>query len=275
MHMSAADSPHFRSVATEAITIGRQQVRVAVREGDGSRPPLLLLNGIGAVLEALQPFVDALPPATGVIRFDIPGVGGSPAPRAPYRLWRMSALVARLLDELGHERADVLGVSWGGALAQQFAFQRHRRCRRLILVSTAAIAGIPPSATVLREMMSPRRFEDPDHARAVAARLYGGRARTDPDVVCALQRPPGDRRGYRYQQLALVGWTSVPFARFIRQRTLILTGDDDPIVRPVNGAILHRLIRNAELHVFHDGHLGLITSAEVLVPRIEEFLERS
>lgn len=270
MPMSAAGSAD----PIEMIGIGRQRIRVAVRNGDRSRPPLLLMNGIGVMLEALQPLVDALPATTGVIRFDVPGVGGSPPPRAPYRLCQMGALVGRILDALGYEQADVLGVSWGGALAQQFALQERRRCRRLILVSTAAGPAIPPTPAVLRELMSPRRFEDSDHAHAIAGRLYGGRARTDPDVVSALQRPADGRRGYRYQQLALLGWTSIPFARRIRQRTLILTGDDDPIVRPVNGHILRRLIPNAELHVFHDGHLGLITSAEVLVPRIEEFLER-
>jgi poly(3-hydroxyalkanoate) depolymerase len=233
---------------------------------------MLLMNGLGVVLEAWQRFVDAVPPTTGVIRFDAPGVGGSPTPRAPYRLWQMSALLARVLSELGHARADVLGVSWGGALAQQFAFQQRLRCRRLVLVSTGAGVVPPPRPAVLREMMSPRRFEDPQHARAVAGRVYGGLARTNPDVVSAFQRPAGDRRGYLYQQLALVGWTSILFAPRIRQPTLILTGDDDPIIRPVNGRILRQLIPNAELRVFHDGHLGLLTSAEVLVPMIEEFL---
>lgn len=232
------------------------------------------MNGLGVVLEAWQQFVDALPSSNGVIRFDAPGVGGSPTPRAPYRLCHMSALIASVLAELGHARADVLGVSWGGALAQQFAFQQRRHCRRLVLVSTAAGAVPPPRPAVLREMISPRRFEDPQHARAIAGRVYGGRARTDPDAICALQRPAVDRRGYLYQQLALLGWTSLLFAPLIRQPTLILTGDDDPIIRPVNGTILRQLIPNAELHVFHDGHLGLLTSSEVLVPRIEEFLDR-
>src|ERR1700758_2772221 len=113
-------------VSTETITVGGQEVRVAVREGDETRPPLLLMNGAGVSVEALQPFVDALAPTTGVIRFDVPGLGGSPTPAAPYRLWGLSRLVARMLDVLGHPRVDVLGVSWGGALAQQFAFQQRR-----------------------------------------------------------------------------------------------------------------------------------------------------
>ena len=68
------------------LSIGGRIVRVAVREGNPDWPPLLLCNGIGASLELFQPFVDALDPQWAVIRFDMPGIGGSPAPVIPYHL---------------------------------------------------------------------------------------------------------------------------------------------------------------------------------------------
>ena len=80
--------------SVRAVAVGDQQLRVAVRAGDGTRTPLVLANGIGASLELLQPFVDHLNPSTEVVRFDPPGVGGSPLPTVPYRLPRL----ARLLD---------------------------------------------------------------------------------------------------------------------------------------------------------------------------------
>src|SRR5437870_12050829 len=121
---------------TRPITVSGQRLRVAIRKGDGTRTPLLLINGIGVNLEVLQPFVDALDPAIEVIRFDVPGTGGSPAPRIPYRFSAHARLVTQMLDQLGYQQVDVLGISWGGALAQQFAYQYPERCRRLILVST-------------------------------------------------------------------------------------------------------------------------------------------
>jgi poly(3-hydroxyalkanoate) depolymerase len=267
-------SAHVSPAPTEMITVGDQPLRVAVREGDGKRPPLLLMNGFGVSVEALQPFVDALEPTTGVIRFDVPGAGGSPTPAAPYRLWGVSRLVARMLDVLGHPHVDVLGVSWGGALAQQFAFQERRYCRRLVLVGTSAGVTIPAIVSIIGEMLSRRRFTDPDHARNVAPRIYGGKLRSDAGaVVGVLHHVRGGLRGHLYQQMAVLGWTSVPFAPLIRQPTLILTGDDDPIIAPVNGRILRRLLPNAELHVFHDGHMGLLTSAEELAPIIDGFLQ--
>ena len=65
------------------LTVGGWTIRVAVREGTPGTPPLLLCNGIGASLELLQPFADALDPRRPVIRFDMPGIGGSPARSSP------------------------------------------------------------------------------------------------------------------------------------------------------------------------------------------------
>ena len=126
------------------LTVRGRILRVAVRDGDPDVPPLLLCNGIGASLDLLQPFVDALDRRRGVIRFDMPGVGGSPAPVVPYHLHTVAPLLAGLLDELGHERADVLGISWGGGLAQQFALSRRDGVRRLGLVATGRGALLVP-----------------------------------------------------------------------------------------------------------------------------------
>src|ERR1700754_2796431 len=119
----------------------------------GGRPALLLCNGIGAKLEAFDPFIRALPRDRDIIRFDVPGVGGSPTPAWPYRFGGLASLVAAMVRELGYDRVDVLGISGGGALAQQLAFQDPQLCRRLVLVSTATGAlMVPPHPRVLRQI---------------------------------------------------------------------------------------------------------------------------
>jgi pimeloyl-ACP methyl ester carboxylesterase len=95
------------------------------------------MNGIGVNLEVLQQFINALDSAIEVNRFDVPDTGGSPTQLIPYRFSRHAWLVSKMLNQLDYQQVDIPGVSWGGALAQQFAFQYSRRCRRLILVSTA------------------------------------------------------------------------------------------------------------------------------------------
>jgi poly(3-hydroxyalkanoate) depolymerase len=258
------------------LTIGGRAMRVAVREGDPDCPPLLLCNGIGASLEALQPFVDALGPQRPVIRFDMPGVGGSPAPVIPYHLHTSAPLLAGLLDQLGYGQADVLGISWGGGLAQQFALSRPDRVRRLVLVATGTGAlMVPGNPRVLLRMLTPRRHRDPGYTARIAGDLYGGSARQNPavarDLLHATARS-GLTRGYYYQLLSGIGWTSLPLLPWLRPPALILAGDDDPIIPLVNARIMHWLIPHSQLHIYHGGHLELATDAERIAPVVETFL---
>ncbi|MCF6509548.1 poly(3-hydroxyalkanoate) depolymerase [Blastococcus sp. MG754426] len=263
-----------------SLTIGGRTLRTAVRPGtDEAVPPLLLMNGIGASLEVLQPFVDALDPRRTVIRFDVPGVGGSPPPVVPYVLSTLSPVVAGLLDRLGHSRpVDVLGLSWGGGLAQHFAVQHRRRCRRLVLAATATGSlMVPASPRVLAHMLTPRRHRDPEYARRVAGRIYGGSVRTDPERAAAALHSHtrvGPQRGYYYQLASSTGWSSLPFLRLIRQPTLVVAGDDDPIIPVVNARLMARLIPRAQLHVYPGGHIALVTEADELAPVVESFLDR-
>ncbi|MEX1178787.1 MAG: poly(3-hydroxyalkanoate) depolymerase [Nitriliruptor sp.] len=258
------------------VTVGEQQLRVDVRPGTGGGPPLVLANGIGASLELLDPFVERLDPAIEVVRFDVPGVGGSPQPRRPYTLHLLARTVGRLLDELGHDRFDVLGISWGGALAQQLAFANPRRCRRVVLVATGTgNLMVPAHPRVLSKMITPRRYRDPAYAERVAPLIYGGSVRTEPERARELLHAhsrAGTRRGYYLQLLASAGWTSVPWLRFIRQPTLVLAGDDDPIIPLVNARVLGALLPRGRVHVYPGGHLALVLQADQLAPLVADFL---
>ncbi|MGY4766778.1 poly(3-hydroxyalkanoate) depolymerase [Kribbella sp. CWNU-51] len=251
-------------------------IRVTVRPGTAPGPPLVLCNGIGASLDLLQPFVDAVDPRIEVVRFDVPGVGGSPMPKVPYNFAMLAWLVATLVDRLGYDRFDVLGISWGGGLAQQLALQYPRRCRRLVLVSTGTgMLMVPARLSVLSKMLTPRRYRDPAYAKAIAPVLYGGRMRRRPDEVRHVvyqEERLGSRTGYSLQLLAGIGWSSLPALPLIRQPTLVLAGNDDPLIPLVNARIMRTLLPHATLHVFDDGHLGLLTAADELGPLVSQFL---
>src|SRR5690348_10493807 len=263
------------------VAVGRQRLRVAIRPGTNEvgsppRPPLLLINGIGARLEALEPFAAAVDQAVEVIRFDPPGVGGSPLPPGPYRFTGLCRLIAGLLTELGHDQADFLGISWGGAVAQHFAAFQRARCRRLVLAATATGAlMVPARPSVLAHMVTPRRYLDRGYLERVAGSIYGGSARENPERIAATMNNGnrvGPSRGYLYQLTAGAGWTSVPFLPLLRQPTLILAGDDDPIIPLVNAKLMKLLIPKSRLHVYHGGHLGLVTEAAELAPVVDAFL---
>jgi poly(3-hydroxyalkanoate) depolymerase len=261
---------------TGTLTLPGRVLHVSVRSGDPRWPPLLLCNGIGARLELLQPFVDALDPRRAVIRFDVPGIGGSPEPVVPYSLWTSSPLLSDLLDQLGYQQADVLGISWGGGLAQQFALRYPARVRRLVLVATGTGAlMVPGHPRVLRHMLTTRRHRSPDHAARIAGEIYGGSMREDPSRTSELLRAtagPGPGRGYYYQLLAAVGWTSLPLLPMLRQPTLILAGDDDPLSPLANARIMHRLIPRSELKIYRGGHLNLVSEPKHMAAMVAEFL---
>src|SRR6201987_2085507 len=256
------------------VATGGQRIRVNVRWGNGV--PLVLWNGIGASLEVLDPLVEQLDPDTTVVRFDVPGSGGSPDSPLPYGFPYLATVLGQLIKKLGFDgEVDVLGFSWGGALAQQFAFQNPRRCRRLILVSTGTGALMVPGGPKVRaKMLTPRRFLDHDYAAVIAGALYGGTVRTDPFLVKQLfdrQLMAGSRVGYLHQLLAGAVWTSLFALPLIRQRTLIIAGRDDPIVPVANAKILARLLPHATMHLHAGGHVDLIANAVELGPVIERF----
>ena len=278
------DSPdtvttHRAEPRFERRTVDGQELRIAVWTGlSADKPPLLLFNGIGSRIELLAPFVEHLDPEREIIALDIPGTGESPATPFPYRLWMMARLVGRLLEQLKIERVDILGVSWGGTLAQQFALQNPRRCRRLVLAATATGGMlVPGDLSVLAKMTTPRRFKDPNFMKENLGALYGGLARTDPELlaeIARLSRSPS-RRGYLYQQMALAGWVSAPLLPLLRQPTLILAGNDDPLVPMVNARIMARLIPHSTLVELDDGHLFLFTKARESAASVDRFLDSS
>ena len=161
-------------------------------------------------------------------------------------------------------------------MAQHFALTARRRCRRLVLVSTATGAiMVPARPAVLVRMITPRRYRDPGHLQRVAPTLYGGTARNDPAWVSTMmhaQSRVGSPRGYLYQLAAGAGWTSLPFLPLLRQPTLILSGDDDPLIPLANARLLRLLIPHSRLHVYHGGHLSLVTEAAELAPVVDGFL---
>jgi len=120
-------------------SVGGRTLRVATWRLDqpSEHLPILFFNGIGANIEAVAPLAEALPDRA-FIMFDMPGIGGSPEPVVPYNTVTMAWTTTQLLDKLGVDKVDLMGVSWGGAMAQHFAIQHPGRTRRLILAATTA-----------------------------------------------------------------------------------------------------------------------------------------
>jgi poly(3-hydroxyalkanoate) depolymerase len=267
-------APSIRYVDVDGV-----RLRTSVR-GDG--PPLLLLTGIGASLELSVPLERELNRhGLQTISLDAPGTGGSTRYPRRKRMPGIARTVERTLDVLGYDRVDLLGVSFGGVLAQQLAHQAPTRVRRLVLAATAAgapfLGGVPGSPGALLTLATPRRYRSPDHYRRVAGPLYGGAARQDADALlhgsAARFSEAPTPSGYLDQLYAIALWTGLPWLWRLPQPTLVLAGDDDPIVPVVNGRILAGLIPDARLQIVRGGgHLFLLERPAEMAALIAGFL---
>jgi poly(3-hydroxyoctanoate) depolymerase len=218
--------------------------RVHVRI-EGSGDPLLLINGLTRPVSSWDLFVSALGERT-VVSFDAPGIGASASALLPLSIVQLSDLASSILDELGIERADVLGYSHGGAVAQQFALSHPTKVRRLVLVATSCGIG----STLATD------------SRDSVALLSRGLLRSN--AVSALWRT-----------MAFSTWSSIPFLGAIAAPTLVVCGRDDNVTPLVNSRLLAGRIPDATLVALDEGHdLQLPGAAEKLANVVEEFLER-
>jgi poly(3-hydroxyalkanoate) depolymerase len=256
-------------------TVDGRTLRVAIWRASKAttKLPILFFNGIGANIEAMAPMAELLDDRD-FITFDMPGIGGSPDPVVPYNALMMARIAALLLDRFEMPIVDVMGVSWGGAMAQQFALQNGARTNKLILVATSAgMLMVPGNPAALVKMADPRRYIDPDFMAKHFKTLYGGMVGNKAEHIGRITPP--SKTGYFYQLMAMMGWTSAPFLPFMKTQTLIMMGDDDQIVPLANGKFLNFLIPNSELFVVENGgHLFLLSHVEQSISAIRAFLDR-
>lgn len=260
----------LRTIETEG-----NALRVAFRSGDPARRALLMFNGIGASLELLEPLVEALDAGIPVVRLDPPGIGGSAAPRWPYRFPGLARMAADVCDQLGLGELDVFGVSWGGAVAQEFAHQYSARTKHLVLAATSpGLIALPGSPSALLEMAGPLRKLFPRSKQPASGVVFGGEFRKNSEIARGIARWVADAGspGYYLQGLAGLGWTSAHWLRSLRMPALVLAGEDDPLVPLANAKLLVSLLPQARLVTFDCGHLFVATRPAAVAREMGKFL---
>jgi pimeloyl-ACP methyl ester carboxylesterase len=245
--------------------------RVQVR---GEGPPLLLIGGLWSQVpmwDGVLPFLHGFQ----VVAFDPPGIGSTAMPQRPYTVRSLARFASRVLDAVGIERAHILGVSLGGVVAQELARSFPDRVDRLVLVSTGpGNIGVPGRPDILARFARPRTYSDLRSLEGEAGRVFGGRLRKQPALVHEMNlRPPTHLKAWMFRLAGTAGWSSLPWLHRLGVQTLVLHGDDDPIVPLANARVIACLIPNARLEVVQNGgHLLLLDSASDVLPVITDFL---
>jgi poly(3-hydroxyalkanoate) depolymerase len=259
------------------VEVDENPLRV-VRAGTGT--PLLLINGIGASAEMWAPLVSRLD-GHALVALDLPGTGSSPHSPRPLRIRGLARLVAHVLDALGYDTIDVLGYSFGGIVAQELALRTPRRVERLVLCATSpGLGSVPPSPVAAMLVLSPARYFSRSAAERILPVIAGGRTRRDGRALEAglaerLINPPSTR-GYFDQLYAVTGWSSLSWLRQLDHETLIVHGDDDPLVPIANARRMAAMMPRASLTVVRGGgHLFLLDEPESVVGELGRFLARN
>jgi poly(3-hydroxyoctanoate) depolymerase len=262
--MATRRKPPATGGTVRSVSVHGLRTRVEVR---GEGPPLLLVMGLWGDIEAWDPLIERLD-GFRTIAFDAPGIGGTELPAVPLSLPALGRFTAGVLDAVGVARAHVLGVSFGGLVAQQLAALAPARVDRLVLVSTSSgPLHLPGSPSALLRLFNPWTLAVSD-----VGAVFGGRIRRHPELLAALGlRPPAGLSMYLNRLAGLTGWWATPWS--IRQPTLVVTGDDDPIVPAGNSRLLAACLSDARLHVVRSGgHLVLFDSPDEVAPVIAGFL---
>jgi len=237
----------------------------------GSGPRVLFCNGSGATLEGTRPLLSALADGVELLAFDQRGIGTSgPAP-APYGMARLAADALGLLDAVGWDTAAVVGVSFGGMVAQELAVTAPGRVDRLALLCTST-GGAGGSSYPLHELEA----LSPDARAAARARLLderfdgpwldahpGDRALID---LLAAPEPddPAVAAGRRAQLEARRGhdvWDRLPA---VTCPTFVACGRYDSIAPPANAEALASRLPDAVLRVYEGGHAFFVQDADAL-----------
>jgi pimeloyl-ACP methyl ester carboxylesterase len=233
----------------------------------GTGPPVLVLHGWGAKIEAVDPIIRALTPQLTVDAVDLPGFGESSLPPEPWGVAEYSDWTRALMDELGLERPSIVGHSNGGRIAIHLASHHPGRVDKLILVDSAGIRA-------KRGFRYYRRVGMAKTAKH-AARLLGppGRALQRRVLARTASSDYANAGPLRPTFVKLVNEDLTPLLPQIRASTLLIWGDQDDSTPLSDGQTMERLIPDAGLVVLKGaGHFSYLDQPQRFGRVVAHFL---
>jgi len=253
-------------------------------ESNGAGEPLVLIPGFASGAWSWFKQTEELSKDFRVITFDPRGIGKSNSPNVRngklFPLEVFAEDVLGLLDALEIEKAHIVGASFGGFVAQEFALKFPERLNKLVLVCTTAggTNHVRPSIEVLRSFAPDASLTRGEHIRRFLRPAFSEEFNVDRadevERVCRMREESDVSETTYFDQLE----TAFNFdlenkIRSIKAETLVLTGDKDLIVPMQNSVNLSNSIPNAVLKIVKNGsHLFFIEKADEFNQIVSEFL---
>ncbi|MGY1740308.1 MULTISPECIES: alpha/beta fold hydrolase [unclassified Blastococcus] len=232
---------------------------LAVTE-EGAGRPVLLLHGIGGSAASCAGLAGALAAAGArAIAWDAPGYGESPDPAGPDDV-DYPARVMALLDELGLDRVDLFGTSWGGVIATQVAARHPERVRTLVLADSTRGSGTSPDKAAAMRARIADLAESGARAFAAARAPRLVAPGCDPAVADAVRAEMARVRlpGYSGAAEFMAATDTAALLPAIAVPTLVLVGEHDVVTGVEESRLLAARIPGARLVVVPGaGHAAL------------------
>ena len=249
------------------------------RAGQGA--PLLFISGTGGDLRVKPNVFDGpLPKLFDVLAYDQRGLGRSAKPDVAYSMADYADDAAALLDYVGWPTAKVIGVSFGGMVAQELVLRHRAKVERLVLACTSP-GGAGGASYPFHEIQHLKGEERARHLISISdTRLDASWAAANPDAYAqfvamasadAYAGEPGREMGARRQLEARAGHDTWDRLEQIRCPVFIAAGRYDGIALPETQHKLASRIADATLRFFEGGHLFMLQD-RTAIPAMVEFL---
>ena len=234
-------------------------------ETRGAGPRALFFNGSGASIASSTPLIDALAKTMQVLVHDQRGLGRSSVPAGPYTMAQYAADGKALLGHVGWDTCIVIGISFGGMVAQEFAVTWTQTVEKLVLLCTSAggeagssyplheLADLPPDLALAKRMeLTDSRLTDAEwvSTRPVESAIVQGMM-----DGAAVTKTDEQRRGEKLQLQARTGHDVADRLGAITCPTLVMAGRYDGIAPVSNSEQITARIPGAVMSVYEGGHL--------------------
>jgi 3-oxoadipate enol-lactonase len=227
-------------------------------ESAGSGPPVLLISGQGMTLAAWWRTVAELSRSFRVLTFDNRDIGHSSRTAWPYVIAQMADDAVSVLDAAGADCAHVYGMSLGGMVAQELALRHPQRVSALVLGSTTAggpDAILDPQPLTFFVRVGAMASEEAEWAAVPynysrrTRREHGQRIAEDIERRIEHQT---DTLAYMHQVAAAATHNAAGRLGLIKAPTLVVQGEEDVVMPPLNGRLLAQGIPGAQLKTWPD-----------------------
>lgn len=229
----------------------------------GSGPRVLFFNGSGGSIEGSQLLINAFAKTCQVLVHDQRGLGKTSVPKGPYTMADYANDAAALLDHVGWQTSNIIGLSFGGMVAQEFAVTFPDRIQRLVLMCTSA-GGIAGSSYPLHQLAQLPTTERNKALRLLTDTRFTDEWLAEHPVDAEIMRFQEDRPdtqktklqilGERLQLEARIGHDVADRLHLVSAPTLITAGRFDGIAPLANSLAIAERIPHSTLNVYEGGH---------------------